>query len=57
MDHLLVEWRGLPGCWEPFPDLFRRLIGGDWWDEISEECGRLYFPPKAFKGSPIQDLP
>ncbi len=57
MDHLLVEWRGLPGCWEPFPDLFRRLIGSDWWDEISEERGRLYFPPKAFEGSSIQDLP
>lgn len=39
MDHLLVEWRGLPGRWEPFPDLFRRLIGGDWWYEISEERG------------------
>ena len=50
MDHLLVEWRGLPGCWEPFPDLFRRLIGDDWWDEISEERGRLYSPPAAFEG-------
>ena len=52
-----ARWSTMRGCWEPFPDLFRRLVGGDWWYEISEERGRLYFPPAAFEGSPIQDLP
>ncbi|CAK6690134.1 hypothetical protein [Synechococcus sp. CBW1107] len=43
-------WNGMVGVWQPFPDLWERLIGGDWWDRISEERARRYFDPEAFAG-------
>jgi hypothetical protein len=48
-------WTGAPGAWEPFPDLWERLIGGDWWDRISEERARRYFDAEAFAGGAIQE--
>jgi hypothetical protein len=41
-------WTGSPGAWEPFPDLWERLMGGDWWEPITEERARLYFDAEAF---------
>jgi hypothetical protein len=39
---------------EPFPDLWERLIGGDWWERIEEERARRYFDAEAFAGGEIQ---
>ena len=47
-------WNTIRGAWQPFPDLWGRLIGGDWWDRIHEERGRRYFDPEAFNGGEIQ---
>ena len=47
-------WTGAPGAWEPFPDLWERLIGGDWWEPITEERARLYFDAEAFSGREVQ---
>jgi hypothetical protein len=46
-------WNGYRGRWEPFPDLWLRLIGGDWWDRIEEDRARRYFEADAFAGGPI----
>jgi hypothetical protein len=48
-------WNRIRRVWEPFPDLFLRLIGGDWWDQIPEQRGRQYFDAEAFAGGPIQE--
>ncbi|MEB3361212.1 MAG: hypothetical protein VKI42_03695 [Synechococcaceae cyanobacterium] len=48
-------WSSLRGAWEPFPDLFERLMGGDWWEQIPEERARHYFDAAAFAGGPIED--
>ena len=48
-------WSGLRGAWEPFPDLFARLMGGDWWDQIPEQRARQYFDAAAFDGGPIEE--
>jgi hypothetical protein len=50
-----ARWVGIRGDWEPFPDLFERLMGGDWWDRIPEERARQYFDAAAFAGGPIED--
>ncbi|SBO44232.1 hypothetical protein [Cyanobium sp. NIES-981] len=49
-----ARWNQQRGCWEPFPDLIERLIGGDWWGEIPETRARLYFAAEAFEGGAIQ---
>jgi hypothetical protein len=48
-------WNGIRGAWEPFPDLFERLMGGDWWDQIPEQRARQYFDAAAFEAGPIED--
>jgi len=48
-------WNFVRGAWQPFPDLWGRLIGGDWWDRISEERARRYFDAEAFAGGEIQE--
>jgi hypothetical protein len=48
-------WCGIRGAWEPFPDLFERLMGGDWWDQIPEQRARRYFDAAAFAGGPLVD--
>ncbi|MFM7676000.1 MAG: hypothetical protein ACKO5F_10550 [Synechococcus sp.] len=48
-------WNCVRGAWEPFPDLWGRLIGGDWWDGIPEERARRYFDAEAFAGGAIQE--
>jgi len=50
-----ARWGGIRGAWEPFPDLFERLMGGDWWDQISEQRARQYFDAAAFAGGPIEE--
>lgn len=47
-------WNLVRGVWEPFPDLWGRLMGGDWWDGIAEERARCYFDAEAFAGGEIQ---
>jgi hypothetical protein len=47
-------WRTVRAAWEPFPDLWGRLIGDDWWDRIPEERARRYFGADAFAGGEIQ---
>ena len=49
-----ARWSHQRSCWEPFPDIIERLIGGDWWLEIPEQRARLYFPAEAFVGGAIQ---
>jgi hypothetical protein len=48
-------WGGICGAWEPLPDLFERLMGGDWWDQIPEHHARQYFDAAAFVGGPINN--
>jgi hypothetical protein len=48
-------WTAVRGAWQPFPDLWGRLIGGDWWDRIHEERARRYFDAEAFDGGEIQE--
>jgi hypothetical protein len=48
-------WNDVRGAWEPFPGLWGRLIGGDWWDRIHEERARRYFDTEAFDGGEIQE--
>lgn len=50
-----ARWVGIRGAWEPFPDLFERLMGGDWWDQIPEQRARQYFDAAAFDGGPIEE--
>ena len=47
-------WTGSPGAWEPFPDLWERLMGGDWWEPITEERALLYFDAEAFSRGEVQ---
>ncbi len=47
-------WNGIRGAWEPFPALWERLIGGDWWEAIHEERARRHFDAEAFAGGEIQ---
>ncbi|MCT0199320.1 hypothetical protein KQ313_06475 [Synechococcus sp. CS-1325] len=46
-------WAVVRGAWQPFPDLWGRLIGGDWWDRIHEERARRCFDAEAFAGGEI----
>jgi hypothetical protein len=47
-------WRGIRCAWEPFPDLFERLPGGDWWEQITEQRARRHVDPAAFAGGAIE---
>ena len=47
-------WTGSPGTWELFSDLWERLMGGDWWEPITEERARLYFDAEAFLRVEVQ---
>lgn len=49
-------WSGVSGTWEPFPDLWGRLISSDWWDRIDEQRARGYFGPAFPTGSTDDDV-